>query len=116
MKFLADENVPGPVIDALRQDGLDVTWIRDDASGLPDALVLARAQQEARVLITFDKDFGELARRLGLSAAAGVILFRIPTRSPQEAAEMVARTIRTSKEWAGRFSVVTPNGIRTMKE
>jgi len=82
MKLLADENVPGPVVELLRREGHDVAWIRDDASGLPDERVLEWARKEASLLITFDKDFGELARNGGLPAASGVILFRIPTRSP----------------------------------
>ena len=116
MKLLADENVPGPMVELLRREGHDVAWIRDDASGLPDERVLEWARKEARLLITFDKDFGELARNGGLPAASGVILFRIPTRSPHEAADRVARTLGSSSDWPGRFSVVTGTGIRTMKE
>lgn len=115
MKFLADENVPAPVIHLLRSEQVDVTWIRDEAPGIPDDQVLTKAQSEDRILITFDKDFGDLACRRGLPASAGVILFRFPTRSPQETAERVLKTIRTSEEWAGRFSVVTPMGIRSRK-
>ena len=66
--LLADENVPGAVVAALRQQGHDVAWIHEDAPGRPDPEVLERAQQEHRVVVTFDKDFGELAFRRGLAA------------------------------------------------
>lgn len=56
-RLLADENVPAPAVAALRQAGHDVAWLLEDAPGTPDSGVLARAQQEHRVLITFDKDF-----------------------------------------------------------
>ena len=92
-----------------------MSWIEEEAPGLPDVQVLAKAQSEGRILITFDKDFGDLACRRGLPASAGVLLFRIPTRSPREAAELVLKTIRASDDWPGRFSVVTPMGIRSIK-
>lgn len=78
MRLLANENFPGDAVDALRAQGHDVAWIRLDAPGSSDREVLARAQNENRILITFDKDFGELALKEGLPAASGVILFPHP--------------------------------------
>jgi hypothetical protein len=63
MRFLADENFPGDGVNALRLEGHDVLWISETASGATDARVLEMAQAEARILLTFDKDFGELAWR-----------------------------------------------------
>ena len=63
MRILANENFPGDAIAALRLRGHDVAWVRTDAPGSSDWKVLERAQTEDRVLITFDKGFGELARR-----------------------------------------------------
>ena len=59
MRFLADENFPGPAVRALEASGHDVVWVRLVAPGAADAQVLARASREARILLTFDKDFGE---------------------------------------------------------
>lgn len=115
MRFLADENMPAQAVRALRESGLDVAWIRDEAPGLSDESVLARAQSDNRVLITFDKDFGELARRHGLPAAWGVVLFRIQTRNPAEAAEQVLRVLASRQDWPGHFSVVSGTGIRSIK-
>jgi predicted nuclease of predicted toxin-antitoxin system len=70
-RLLADQNVPGAVVAALRQQGHDVAWILEDAPGSPDPDVLERAQREMRVVVTFDKDFGELAFRRGLPIRAG---------------------------------------------
>ncbi len=50
----------------LRHDGHDVAWVRTDAPGSTDQQVLARAVAEDRILLTFDKDFGDLAFRAGL--------------------------------------------------
>jgi hypothetical protein len=61
LKIVADENVPGEAIEALRRLGHDVIWTRIQAPGSPDESILALAQSESRIVITFDKDFGELA-------------------------------------------------------
>jgi predicted nuclease of predicted toxin-antitoxin system len=68
MRILADENIPGDAVAALRECGHDVAWVRADAPGSSDIVVIARAQAENRILVTFDKDFGELAFRSKLSA------------------------------------------------
>jgi predicted nuclease of predicted toxin-antitoxin system len=62
MNILANENFPRDAVTALREEGHDVVWIRTDAPGSSDEQVLARAQAENRVLVTFDKDFGELSK------------------------------------------------------
>jgi predicted nuclease of predicted toxin-antitoxin system len=77
VRILADENFPGEAVQALRQRGHDVFWVRTDAPGSSDDAVLRRAQLEARVLLTMDKDFGELAFRAGLPASSGIVLFRM---------------------------------------
>ena len=64
MRFLADENFPGDAVTSLRSSGHDVLWIRTDAPGITDQDVLARSLEDARVLLTFDKDFGELRNAL----------------------------------------------------
>src|SRR2546428_7628826 len=82
MRILANENFPGEAIEALRSRGHDVAWVKTDAPGSSDEEVIARATREGRLLITFDKDFGALAFRSGLSAPSGIILFRISSSSP----------------------------------
>lgn len=82
MRVLADENVPEPAVAALRAHGYDVVWMHEVAAGTPDLEVLARAQREQRVLVTLDKDFGELAFRHGAAAQCGVVLVRLTAISP----------------------------------
>ena len=62
-KFLANENVPGAAVHAAQQAGIDLTWVRDTSPGSDDESVLAVAKTGSRVVVTFDKDFGELAFR-----------------------------------------------------
>ncbi len=88
MRFLADENFLRPAVEALREAGFDVAWVSEDQSGAPDELVLARAAYEGRTVLTFDKDFGELAFRRGLPAECGIVLFRLTPQMPAEAATL----------------------------
>lgn len=76
LRLLANENIAADVVDSLRGDGHDVAWIRAETPGTDDQAVLARAIQEQRILLTFDKDFGELAFRFGLPSTCGIILAR----------------------------------------
>ena len=64
MRLLANENFPRIAVEALRARGHDVAWVRTDIPGASDQDVIHRAVAENRVLVTFDKDFGELAFRL----------------------------------------------------
>src|SRR5690349_13206403 len=112
MRLSANENFPGAAVNALRQAGHDVFWVRTDLGGATDEQVLGHASAEGRVLLTFDKDFGELAFRLGLPAACGIILFRIPTDSPEAVAGVVVRAVQSRPDWSGVFAVVEPDRVR----
>ena len=89
MNFLANENFPRDAVDALRALGHDVAWVRTDAPGSTDPQVLARAVAEARILLTFDKDFGDLAFLAGLPTGCGIVLFRLPAGSSAQLAAHV---------------------------
>ena len=112
MRLLANENFPVDAILALREKGHDVVWISEIARGISDSDVLARAHQEGRILVTFDKDFGELAFRTASPEIAGIILFRISMRSPQHVAALASRVISSREDWAGHFSVVEDARLR----
>jgi predicted nuclease of predicted toxin-antitoxin system len=112
MRLCANENIPEDCVLRLRQSGHDVVWIRDAAPGRPDVEVLNCARAEGRLLITFDKDFGELVFRQGTKASHGIILFRISQPSPAAVAERVAAVLAARSDWTGHFSVVDDSTIR----
>jgi predicted nuclease of predicted toxin-antitoxin system len=112
MRFLANENFPLDVVEALRQAGHDVGWVRTDAPGSSDQEVLARAQMELRVLLTFDKDFGDLAFRASLPADCGIVLFRLVAASSSVLATKVVAALHARSDWSGHFSVVEAGRIR----
>jgi hypothetical protein len=112
MRFLANENFPGVAVAAPVGDAHDVVWVRAAAPGMADPDVLAWAAREGRILLTFDKDFGELARASPLPPACGVILFRMPMPSPGHAGRRLADLIAARADWAGHFSVIEPGRVR----
>lgn len=112
MRLCANENIPGDCVARLRQGGHDVVWIRETSPGNSDAEVLAWAWRENRLLITFDKDFGELVFRRGSKASHGIVLFRIAQPSAAAVAERVATVLASRGDWPGHFSVVDDTTIR----
>lgn len=112
MRLLANENFPGDAVDELRRKGHDVAWIRTDAPGSNDVEVLERAKAEARIIITFDKDFGELAFRERLPAPCGIILFRIAQPSSSYVARYAAMAIESVPDPSGMFIIVQEGRIR----
>ena len=112
MRLLANENCPLPLVLRLRERGHDVEWVREVVPGALDEQLVTRATTEKRVLLTFDKDFGEIAYRLGVSAPSGVILLRISTPSPEAVARVVADALEAHPGWEGAFSVVEDARVR----
>jgi predicted nuclease of predicted toxin-antitoxin system len=81
MKFLADECCNAALVENLRAIGEDVLYIVEEGRGVTDTQGLATAFAEKRVLITEDKDFGELVYRLK-KETSGIILLRFqPSQS-----------------------------------
>ena len=112
MKLLANENFPLLAVKALQDLGHDVLWARSDMRGEADDVILQRAQAEDRLVVTFDKDFGELAFRWGLPASCGVILFRLRTQSPDYVRNRVVEILAARADWLGHFFVVEEHRIR----
>ena len=112
MRFFADENFPRPAVAALRKVGLDLHWIAETHPGASDDEVLNQCIRTRRTLLTFDKDFGEMAYRRGLPSECGIILFRLTPQSPDEVAALAQAAIGSQSSWEGYFSVVTRYKIR----
>jgi predicted nuclease of predicted toxin-antitoxin system len=112
MNFLADESCPGPVIRALLDAGHDVVAISEVAAGAADEQVLERALNENRVLITEDKDFGELLYARGRSSG-GVILVRFHSRARHaKSATVVNAVAKLGARLRNAFTVVEPGRVR----
>ena len=112
MKFVADESVDFPIVERLRQDGHSVWAVVEMDSGISDDLVLDHANRQNAVLLTADKDFGELVFRLK-RLNFGVVLVRLAGLPPRRKAEIVARAVEEKgEELKDAFSVITANTLR----
>jgi predicted nuclease of predicted toxin-antitoxin system len=113
MKFLANEDVPLVSIRRLRAAGYDVASIIEDSPGLKDESVLSRAHTEQRIILTFDRDYGELIYRRRLPTPAGVAYFRFAPSTPEEPAERFIELLGIGHiTLEGQFTVVGRGWIR----
>jgi predicted nuclease of predicted toxin-antitoxin system len=115
VNLVADEGVDRAVVERLRQDGHDVVYVAELSPSVADEEVLGRANAESAVLLTADKDFGELVFRQGL-AHSGVVLLRLAGLANATKADIVAEVCRTrAPELIGAFSVVSPGQVRVRR-
>src|SRR5258708_5243139 len=105
MKFLIDENLGIQVPHYLRSLGFDVISISELSPGISDEEVLTLANTENRVLITLDKDFGELVFKERL-VHSGVILLRLKDESVENKKKILERTMKSTKSYLNKFTVV----------
>lgn len=76
MRLLADENFPKPIVEALRAEGHDVLWAHTDLTGAKDVVLLDLAEPDARIVLTLDKDFWQIAvQRRSPLERSGIVLF-----------------------------------------
>jgi predicted nuclease of predicted toxin-antitoxin system len=112
MNLLVDEGVDRQIVEHLRQTGHSVLYIAEMAPGIDDDEVLDLAIEDQALLLTTDKDFGELVYRQK-RLTTGVILIRLAGLSPARKAEIVTSAIgQHSEELSNAFAVVTPGAIR----
>ncbi len=112
MNILADENIARQVVERLRLDGHNVNYTIQGQS-ISDDIVLNTAHLQRALLVTDDKDFGELVIR-HRQQASGVILVRLAGFSPTEKAEIVAMVIRERGDsLINAFTVITPKNVRS---
>ena len=115
MRFLADESCDFAVVRALRTAGHDVTAIVEISPRAEDEFVLDRALHEKRILITEDKDFGQLVYA-NKQASDGVIFIRFPAKLRRSLPQTVVQLVnRRGDALIGCFVVVQPGRIRIGK-
>ena len=112
MNLLADENVASSIVDRLRRDGHTVLYVVDLAPGITDHEVLQRANNDEALLLTNDKDFGEMAFRQRL-IHQGVILLRLKGTSVQTCADILSNAIlKHGPEMTQCFTVISTGQLR----
>jgi predicted nuclease of predicted toxin-antitoxin system len=113
MRFLGDESCDANITRALRQNGHDVLMVADVSPQAEDSEVIRLAMEENRILLTEDKDFGQLVFASG-SPTNGVILLRyaFPQR-PAVIRTLLGLVEKRGQDLGNRFVVVQPGRIRT---
>jgi predicted nuclease of predicted toxin-antitoxin system len=96
VRLLLDENVSPVVGEALRVAGHDVIAAADVCPGAPDDDVVAMATSQGRILVSEDKDFGNLAFQQGLRPP-GLVLVRLPGCLPWEKAARLVDALKGEK-------------------
>ena len=112
MNFVADESLDAPIIAALREVKHDVLSISETSPRVADEVVLNISKEQNRILLTADKDFGELVFRLKL-ISSGIVLFRIPELTNDEKISLALQCIKDyENQLPSSFCVITHNKIR----
>ncbi len=115
MSFVADESVDQQIVERLREEGHAVWYIVERGPGASDEDVLELAKRKGAILLTADKDFGEMVFRQR-RVTEGVIFIRLAGQSQKRKAEIGASAVkRHGEELPRAFSVITPGGIRIRK-
>ncbi len=111
IRWLADENFPVTSYKILVQAGLDIIHVADAAPSVNDADVIGLANQENRISLTFDSDFGTLIFRHGYRPP-GVVYYRLPDAGPDEPAYILLQLLTTDLIFAGFMTVIAQDSIR----
>ncbi len=112
MKFVADESVDRQIVSFLRQAGYTVLYVAEMEPGIPDEAVLDVTNREQALLLTADKDFGDLVYRQR-RFALGIVLIRLAGVPPAGKANLVLSALnRHGSEMPGSFTVITTEAVR----
>jgi predicted nuclease of predicted toxin-antitoxin system len=116
MRFIVDASSDARLVPRLKRQGYDVTRVGTDyPADLKDDVILAIAVQEQRVLITDDRDFGELVFRLR-QPHAGVIYLRLDTVLFEVRARRVDEVLAAYGDELDQFLVVTEESVRIRRK
>ena len=112
MRFLADESCDFGVVRALRAVGHDVLSVAEIAPRARDTVVIRLAHGDKRILLTEDKDFGQLVYAYGHSVC-GVIFIRYPASARKQLQKDIVKLVRQrGDKIIGCFIVVQPGRVR----
>ncbi len=115
MKILADESIESEIVAALRAAGQTVADIKETSPGIDDERVLSLAVDTESILLTNDKDFGDLIYR-DRRYSKGVILLRFGKMVITKRIELLASVLEEREsEMPGAFTVITATGVRIRK-
>jgi len=110
-RFLANENFPAEAVAWLRELGHDVLHAAEMLRGAPDDEVIRVARSESRIVLTLDRDFGELVFHQR-TPAHGIVLFRVGRQPPAILLSVLRAFFESGPQLTGYFTVATPGSFR----
>ena len=113
MKFLANENIPLDSVHLLRRAGHHVESILEDHPGMKDIDVLKRALRSKSIILTFDRDYGELIFKYPKLIPEGLVYFRFDPVTPDQPAIILINITKEKDITLFRhFTVIEEDRIR----
>jgi len=111
-RYLANENFPAEIVHHLRRRGDDVLYAAEEMVGASDIELLRKALADDRIVLTFDRDFGELVFRHRQPAASGIVLFRLRQQPPDATLGFLRALLDSNPSLRGMFTVSSPGQFR----
>ena len=112
MKLLVDENISPEITSRLRSLKHDVKSIRECCKGYADEKIVEMAVSEARLIVTYDLDFGELYRNFG----ARSLILRLRSKKPSIVLKYLVSFLNMLKEqkidMKNKLAVITEGKVR----
>ena len=116
MKLLANENFPLKSVLYLRNKGFDILSIGQEIPGIQDDIVLAIANEQERIILTFDRDYGELIFKNNLKVNKGVIYLRLRNYTADEPGILLEQLLNNREfVFDNALTVLDKNSIRQRK-
>lgn len=112
MRFVANENIPISSVRQIRAAGHEVLAVTEDTPSIADVDVLNWAVQEAAIVLTFDRDYGELIYRHQMPTPTGIVYFRFQPTTPDEPALQLLELLLSVETLEGMFTVVERSQVR----
>ena len=113
--FLADENIPLSAIRKLRKEGYGIISVVEEYKKASDRKILELSLKNKWVIVTFDKDFGELIYKQGCNKPFGIILLRVTPKSPKYILQILEWLLQTIISFEGNFVIVKEDKVRVIK-
>ena len=116
MKLLANENFPQESVVYLKAAGYDILSIGSNYPGILDAEVMEIAINQERLILTFDRDYGELIFHHEYKPRQGVIYLRLDEYESEYPGILIDSMMRTTPlDFSNALTVIDKHGIRQRK-
>lgn len=115
MNFLVDECVGRQVFNWFKANNYDVLFVKDECEGVSDDVVLEKSRRDGRVLITCDKDFGDMIFR-DQKKHVGIVLLRLIDESPKNKIRVLNWLLENNKDIIdNNFLLVSDRNVRIVQ-